>query len=967
MVDVVNAVWDDPVVTYVQKTIDYVNYYLPRYLQRPPPGSKLEPIVGALAKQKPIDIESMAAGDALMSFREACKHSNALKSLQLLALYEGAGNLFWFDAQAQAAEWKGATIGGAAISLAQLIAARSLFCWDQVIASSPDNEFGRFLAFPVFVPSAVGDLGDIKKIGENSVYLDGIPMLAGHATVLGWYDTMATALSSSHRNHEHIRHLYQASRAVPIRLRLDPSVDLVRLDSLAYSEMLRQCGTACIDSFWEFVTKVTTLDSMGSILQDKKKTIKDIIAAAERLKLKFKGKALSTAMAQGLRALVPYVESESCRNAYRLLETVSNCMNDLTKLWKLAQVTSSQYANLGVKEAVASFARVLTHLRVDITSRAMAPSAVSADWLTSYKNPKTPGYAHYVFKQLSFVEFMETIVSGQSDSADFVKEIKSTVLPVLVTPDATFAAFGLKSLLVADGPNQEEGESSAAVGAEEFGRRTADNYQTFKDSLLHEPSKYFADILYNVWSGGVAEELKLRAAEDLSCQQPVPWLKYLQGDGAEEKSMLQTFWLEYQNSVMAKPAPIYKPTSAVGDEITDASADERGKLSSLMHELRTKTVNFVALPQASIAAPMWSMKSLEGVWCNASLGRMYRPGKESRRLLIASADLFPPHAQKTSGSMSIGVVGSVADDFETLVQFLMEKKESRDAVLVFDGRSREVSKMIWNMENFMSCKSAVELTIIYQATDAKRDIRTVASKQKMFAASNKETCFVLMSMVGNKRPPIKPRTSYVKCGESSTHDNTYPGVVHRHLSQIPRLSDEDVVAILGQKAPLAAAGAKQKVKDRHLTEVKERGNPLFWAEYKPVEFWKDLMVNMAVTDVLDFTAGTGAAAAAALHCGIKYEGVCVNADHKSWLDGLMDKVIYAVASESTEAAAAVGASEEHISSIKLFFQGTVKEARRFLVASADQLGKTDGDGDGEDEGEEESEEEEEEDASSDAS
>ena len=391
----------------------------------------------------------------------------------------------------------------------------------------------------------------------------------------------------------------------------------------------------------------------------------------------------------------------------------------------------------------------------------------------------------------------------------------------LSTPDETYRTFASKSLPVADGPDEEEAEIHAAVGAEQFGERTADLFKTFKDSLTEQPSKIYAEILYCVWSGVVADELKLRATEDLSSQQPVPWLKYLQSDGEGMPTLLQTLWLEYQQSVMAKPVPIKANVSAVGDEVTDATADERGRLASTLHELLVKKVTFVALPPASSGCPLWCPRNLEAAWASAALGRMWKGGKESVRLLIASADLFPPHAEKyVAAETPFGIIGSVSDDFTKLVKFLQEKKESRDAVLVFDGRSRAVSRMVWNLENFMTSRHATELTIIYTATDAKRDCRAVASKQKMFAASNKETCFVLMSLFGNKRPAIQARTSFNKCGESSTYDTTYPGVVHRHLSQIPRLSSEDVEAILGPKGHLAAAGA-DKVKERHLREVQE--------------------------------------------------------------------------------------------------------------------------------------------------
>ena len=104
--------------------------------------------------------------------------------------------------------WKATSLGGSAVSLAQLIAARTLFTRDQLIASCPENESLRFLAFPIFLPSAVGDLDDVKKQGANSVELTEIPLCAGHATVMGWYDCMAAALSATKRYRDYIRHLY---------------------------------------------------------------------------------------------------------------------------------------------------------------------------------------------------------------------------------------------------------------------------------------------------------------------------------------------------------------------------------------------------------------------------------------------------------------------------------------------------------------------------------------------------------------------------------------------------------------------------------------------------------------------------------------------------------------------------------------------------------------------------------------
>ena len=137
----------DPVAKYIVETVDYVNYHLTRYLTHPPQGSRFEPMKGPLAKQPPIDIESMAVGQSLTSFRESYKYNNAQQALKIVSMYEGAGNLFWFDAKAPNV-WKAKSLGGSALSLAQVIAARSLFTRDQLIASNPDNENCNRFASP---------------------------------------------------------------------------------------------------------------------------------------------------------------------------------------------------------------------------------------------------------------------------------------------------------------------------------------------------------------------------------------------------------------------------------------------------------------------------------------------------------------------------------------------------------------------------------------------------------------------------------------------------------------------------------------------------------------------------------------------------------------------------------------------------------------------------------------------------
>ena len=145
------------------------------------------------------------------------------------------------------------------------------------------------------------------------------------------------------------------------------------------------------------------------------------------------------------------------------------------------------------------------------------------------------------------------------------------------------------------------------------------------------------------------------------------------------------------------------------------------------------------------------------------------------------------------------------------------------------------------------------------------------------------------------------------------------------------MDKDGVEKILGS---LAAAGADCAIRQHTQEEVDQRGHPLFWAEYKSVEFFKVLFDQFAVTHAVDLTPGSGAAASAALSAGITYEGFAANAPHKGWLDELMDCAIFGIAVESKQAAAAVGATEEHVQQIKQYFNATVKEAKRYLTADA---------------------------------
>ena len=110
-----------------------------------------------------------------------------------------------------------------------------------------------------------------------------------------------------------------------------------------------------------------------------------------------------------------------------------------------------------------------------------------------------------------------------------------------------------------------------------------------------------------------------------------------------------------------------------------------------------------------------------------------------------------------------------------------------------------------------------------------------------------------------------------------------------------------------------------------------------------MQLFNVLFAQFDVAHILDVTPGSGAAASAALGNGANYDGCCVNTAHRQWLDDLMDCTIFALAVESDEAAAAVGASKEHVGQIRMFFSATVKDAKRYLSSDPAPAGDDESD------------------------
>ena len=122
--------------------------------------------------------------------------------------------------------------------------------------------------------------------------------------MLAWYEAMNEALKLANADcHGMIKHLFQAALSAPIRHRCSPSFQMVQLDSLYFSEVLRTAGTACVDSFWDFAAKVDSL--LPNTLGSPKTTVNALLQQLAQNGLRFKGRDISRHTALALDALAP--------------------------------------------------------------------------------------------------------------------------------------------------------------------------------------------------------------------------------------------------------------------------------------------------------------------------------------------------------------------------------------------------------------------------------------------------------------------------------------------------------------------------------------------------------------------------------------------------------------------------------------------------------------------------------------
>ena len=167
----------------------------------------------------------------------------------------------------------------------------------------------------------------------------------------------------------------------------------------------------------------------------------------------------------------------------------------------------------------------------------------------------------------------------------------------------------------------------------------------------------------------------------------------------------------------------------------------------------------------------------------------------------------------------------------------------------------------------------------------------------------------------------KDRSAYTGSGEVSTYTTSYSGIPLRHLRELPRLLPDNRKEVTG--------GIKSPVwSEEAAAEFSSRGEPLFIAESKSIEFFVNFFKDMDVKCVFDLTGGTGAAAIAAMLLGLKYDCLCMTMAHKTWLDQILNKVLIALVHGADKDSATFDA--KLVEGTRVYFAALAEEGERYM-------------------------------------
>jgi len=787
----------------------------------------------------PLDIREAAGDFDMLSYKAPWTKQHAELALKSTGLYEAGANVFWlspFPASATTAECAGDTPAWSAVcALADIFRPSDL---DAFAAAPGCLAREKRLLFPtalvVHAPTAEAFL--------ETEFPGSLQLVTGHVALYGWYKAMYEALAAGHASW--IGALVQAGLTVTVRATLCASTPELAVLSMRASDEVSTLSKHMSDGFPTFSRKLRlALKSVDGVTKRLEFCVKHNV--------RYNGAVVYRSL---LLAALSYAERTDADTHALLLqldathgrEVLTGKFSNLSRLFQACGKEYDTAPRMWPGASTPGLVSLVVHyIRFQLEQKDMSPATVTVEWLDKRRDG-TPGAIATTLAKAQLVHHARALISDLPD------EKHKAELSGLLDRFASYKVYG--------DAFPSPGDSGSCLVADPFVALRSASSRTGQALL---------DFFFDLFNGTHDKDVAAMCGKHSGAWGLLSWSAF-EGDGGK-------VWRE-----LSRQLDIHKQTVGVGNDsmppaasaralqraLSDCPDDDATRAAEVEAERLETWRSAVAIRRKYASASLVQGKTEQDLrtWFEAQRAAYEYTGKvgEFHRVFVFSADTFGEESSEP------WLQTQPTKDLKAWLHYLKKVRGPTDVILVFDGRNGSDRRVI--AEEFEGFRNACDLWVLYEPL--RRAGRKVA-----WGSDCREVGFLSLP-VPRTSLALKTRKSKAAAWAPTTYSNFYQNVPQVPWKALPLLTTADKREVLGVDA---VADPPEKL----WSSV--RGQPLYWAERKPVAFWQDVLLCLDAGFVVDMSPGSGSCARAALRSGIQYVGCCRTQAHVGWLTNIMDR------------------------------------------------------------------------------
>ena len=669
-----------------------------------------------------------------------------------------------------------------------------------------------------------------------NTYPTALHLVAGHGLVCAWYLRMFKALRDE--DWDYVRKLYQAALTTTVRVMVLPTAAECARRSLQMAASLQKRGDALCDGFPSFSLK------LAIVAEGIKGKVADVVQALQGMQLDFKGSLINKTMFYAAKDAAAFLSPVALKILGQL---DSQFGKDVLSYHypKLNYIIATCKKHPDPKDLI-DF--VLSQLLLGLQTGSIEdPAHVKLEMLKG-KEEEESGFVAIAMTKFKVLQHAVQMAVCMKEQGCWVKKMTR-----LCQGDAFRSGLAIKAA-EAELPLSDESllpgllsetEQDSVGKAEAFVTLIlaclhGDHDESLQSLIQEEnPAQAAMDANGNVF--GEAYTLALKDIDDAANEKdqaalPLRVLARMSSDPSRQKDDMET--------------------------LRSMAEQERQAVFQKAKEAKKKLCSLTVCPKSISAASLRTVFEKTAAFCfQGTLN-------DSHRAFVLCADQEAEPAG--AWAAPVALAGLALKNFQAKVDFVKAVNGAADFWLLFDGRRKENRSVIEGAAG--PGTETAEMWLTYSGSVQR------APGRQVFAGNNNREIGLVRLPCGRVRLTTADREDdYTPTEACTTADMAYVNIPPVPLDKLPVMTWEEKKAMTGLEE---RSGPKNWTKASF---------PFAWQQVKPVAFWKALIANYNIKQVVDLTPAGGFLGMACLEADIKYLAFCGTDGHRNFLDNLFTK------------------------------------------------------------------------------